>query len=75
MILTGEIMRNMLKISLLSVLCVVLIGCAHTSREDLGLVAGGVAGGAAGHALTGGSAIGTVGGAVGGAYLGKELTK
>lgn len=55
-------------------LCVGLLGCSNTPKEDLGLVGGGVVGGAAGYAL-GGNALGTAAGAVGGAYVGKRLTE
>lgn len=55
-------------------LCLGLMGCSNTPKEDLGLVGGGVVGGAAGYALSGGP-VGTAAGAVGGAYVGKRLAE
>jgi hypothetical protein len=64
-----------LNFMILFVFAFLLTGCAHTSRGDVGLLAGGVAGGAAGSVLTNGSPLGVVAGAVGGAFAGRELSR
>lgn len=69
------IMKKLISISIIFVTLLLSACSGTTSRQDVGMVAGGVVGGVAVGALTHGNPVGAVAGAIGGGLVGRELAQ